>query len=533
MRLVPALYPLLLLPLHFVSAASDAHQRKRLSRRDINDDLANFGNSEYTAILMIGNTSVNVQLDTGSLDLWLNPIGGVGAFEDTGVPYMISYGDGSAYINGTIGLAEMVIAGQTIPRQAFVNVTQNVGLDDCGSGVCGLVGLSFDNPGGGIEGTLTAAGLDGTTLGKSVLSSVFDMNPDQARFFAVAFSRLDDVNDTADASLAISEYDPRYADVQHEPQNPTYPPGARGWSILGDGIFVDDVAIPWPSNTNTTPVGKNRIGLDTGTTNFLLGGAIRDAIYSAIPGAVLAKNSSLPNTHWSSDNDVWVVPCNTSINFTTTFGGHAYPIHPLDMTDMVTQVGPDGINYTFCVGTVTNGGGITDNINDNDALFGDSFLRNVYTVFSFGDNTTDPSIQFLALTDATQAADDFARVRQQRLTTNPPEISPAALIALFDGPPSASFTSPSAADSGKFAAALADTGSGTTTSQVAKYAPAVIGLLAVNLCLLLFLLVLGVANLIRGARKVGSTRSLNAQYAPVGVREDVPASKMYYDHSNY
>jgi hypothetical protein len=45
---------------------------------------------------------------------------------------------------------------------------------------------------------------------------------------------------------------------------------------------------------------------------------------------------------------------------------------------MYTKVGPDGVKYTICVGAITNGGTITSG--KTDALYGDSFLRNVYTV---------------------------------------------------------------------------------------------------------------------------------------------------------
>jgi hypothetical protein len=47
---------------------------------------------------------------------------------------------------------------------------------------------------------------------------------------------------------------------------------------------------------------------------------------------------------------------------------------------MRTQVGPDGVNYTYCVGSITSGGTITTG--STDALYGDSFLRNVYTVYA-------------------------------------------------------------------------------------------------------------------------------------------------------
>ncbi|KAF7343146.1 Six-hairpin glycosidase [Mycena venus] len=398
-----------------------------------------------------------------------------------------------------------------------------------GESICGLVGLNFDTPDGGIEGALTAAGLDGQTLGKSVLSSVFGMNPTGGRFFALAFSRIDDVNATADASLAISEYDPRYEDVQFEPQIPTYPAGTRGWSILSDGIFVDGVAIPWESHTNTTPAGKTRIGFDTGCTNFFLPGEIRDAIYSAVPGAVLARNTSLPKLHAGEDNNVWVVPCLTAINFTTSFGGHSYPIHPLDMIDAFTQVGPDGTNYTICTGSATNGGSITNRSNDNDALFGLSFLRNVYTVFSFGDNTTDPSMQFLSVTNAS-AGEDFSRVMQQFLANSPPEISPADLIAIFDGPsssPDPVSSTAAATDTARLAADIA--GTGTSTFQITKYSRIIIGLLATNLCILLVLLVLGIVNLLRGKNKIGSMRTRDARYVPVRVKEDVAEPREYSD----
>jgi hypothetical protein len=79
--------------------------------------------------------AINVILDTGSTDLWfvasspsldlrcvnrafrLNPYDGVGWFEDTGVSHEIRYGEGATFINGTIGLADMSIAGHDIHHQ--------------------------------------------------------------------------------------------------------------------------------------------------------------------------------------------------------------------------------------------------------------------------------------------------------------------------------------------------------------------------------------------------------------------------------
>ncbi|KAF7369866.1 Six-hairpin glycosidase [Mycena sanguinolenta] len=480
-------------------------------RDDLDGDIGNRSNLRYTAALTIGGQTLNVTLDTGSTDLWVNPQGGVGAFENTGVAKHLTYG-GGAFINGTVGLAEITVAGHTIPHQAFINVTQiSSGLNTCASGLCGLLGLGFDSPTAGIEEVLAAAGLDGPGLGKSVLSSIFDMNPDKGRFFAI-----------------ISEYDSKYSSVQWLAKHPVYPPGAKSWHILSDGASVNGISVPWAANSASTPAGQHLIALDTGTPNFLVPADVRDAIYGFVPGAVLAKNTKINSPLWRGDRDLWIVPCSTPVSFTAIFG-LPYPIHPLDMTEMATQTGPDGVKYTYCYGAVTSGGSLTNGT--TDALFGDSFLRNVYTVFSFGDNNTAPFVQLLPLTNEWDAAQDFARVRQQQLSGNVKEIAPADLIRIFDGQSNSSPSStgnPSSSTSvaaGHLVEAAAVT-SGTDTPVASKYMPVIIGLLAANLFVVLVLAVLGVMLFVRRSRTVGSS---SARYAPVKVKDDSFFAASYED----
>ncbi|KAJ7609219.1 aspartic peptidase domain-containing protein [Mycena polygramma] len=438
----------------------------------------------------------------------VDPPGGItGTFKSTGVAANLGFGDGSTFVNGTIGLAEVEIAGVKVPAQAFVNVTQNVGF----IGEFGLVGLSFDGV-AEIPGALTTAKLDGATVGKSFLTSVFDQNPDKGRFFGLSLSRLYDPKDSADASLDIAQLDEKYTTVQSTPVIPQFPADSNQWSVLTDGIQVNGAQIPWPSNTKTTPAGKNVVLLDSGTSNILLPAEIRDAVYSAVPGAVLAKNSSIPNSQFSEDTDVWVVPCGTAIRMSTSFGGERIRIHPLDVTDLTTPVGPDGKQYTICVGAITNGGTIT--AGSLDGLFGDTFLRNSYTVFSFGNDTVPPHVQLLSVTPK-GAANDFARVRAKELSAGPPELAPADIIALFDGPSAAAAAGKVSSD-----VAAADAASATPNSddsQVSKYAPIVIGLLGANLVLLIVLAIFGVIGFVRGGRRAGPAR----QYAPVKLREDM------------
>ncbi|KAK7024739.1 Six-hairpin glycosidase [Favolaschia claudopus] len=484
-----------------------------------NNRLSNVDDERYVASLKIGGKNINVMLDTGSTDLWLNPREGVGAFESTGRGIHVSQPHcRNIVINGTIGLVEMSIAGHTIPKQAFINVTEIVGMDDCGVGICGVLGLGFDNPITGIGHTLSnKLGLAGEKLGKSVLSSIFDADPSKGRFFALSLSRLGDAKDSAPASLSIQEYDEQYANVQWMARHPVYPPTSGSWQVLFDGVTVNGMAIQWTANSEETPSKQLRMLVDSGTTNFLVKSEIRDRIYSVVPGAVLARNSRLNTTHWGADRDAWVIPCDAAVSMSVLFGGQPYPMHPLDMTAVRTQKGPDGVNYTYCVGTVTNGGSITSGA--RDAQFGASFMRNVYTSFNFGDNITSPYIQFLSQTNEWEARQDFAHVRKTQLGKSPHEVSPAELVKIFDGvevAPVSAKTSNCAASNNKVQAVAGNLASeySHSASSNSKYLPAILGLLVVNFVAVLGLGVLAVLTWVRK----GSAERVN--YVPTKTHDD-------------
>ncbi|KAJ7098339.1 hypothetical protein C8R44DRAFT_358800 [Mycena epipterygia] len=144
------------------------------------NDIINKFNNLYIN-LTVADTTINDILDTGSTDMWVAPSDGIGSFEDTGVPTTLHFGDRSTFVQGSIGLSEVEIAGFKIPVQAFLNVTQSSGFQfECSAeGICGLIGLGFDSPRSAvIPGALTGARKD-ATVGKSLLSSIFDQNPDK------------------------------------------------------------------------------------------------------------------------------------------------------------------------------------------------------------------------------------------------------------------------------------------------------------------------------------------------------------------
>ncbi|KAJ6491404.1 aspartic peptidase domain-containing protein [Mycena vitilis] len=522
------------------------------------DTLFNQNNGLYGLNMTIAGTAVTLSIDTGSTDIFLHPwpASGPGPFDATNATGSLQYADGTG-VNGTIGLASVEFFGYHIPAQAFANTMDPSPFN-------GLVGLGFDSPSNPIYSGLSAANFTNASLvGKSFLGSIFDLNPDIPRFYALSLSRHNALGEYDDGSFDIGQYDPRYSDVQHAPLLPQFPKGGSDWSILTDGVFVNGSKIPWAVDpTANITDGKAKGLLDTGTSFMNLPRDVRDGIYSAIPGAVqTSQNSSLGGT-------TWVVPCETAIDLQIGFGGENFRMHPLDLSKLDVLPGPDGKNYTVCRGVIFPG-------TEPDALFGDLFLHNVYTVFGFGNETTGGAyIQLLSLTNETSMT-DYSNVRSRLLTSAPPELSPADLVQLFDGPSSsapgksttASSTTPSSTSStassstssqststtssassspsshsatassstssastpssggvvgGDLAAAASLPTTTSSDSKVAKYGPIVIGLLGANLALLLFLLFLGVSALVKHGRTMGSPRrTREAKYTPVTLEDDI------------
>ncbi|KAF7298353.1 Six-hairpin glycosidase [Mycena kentingensis (nom. inval.)] len=588
-RLPATLLSLLLLHLQLWSVSAKPGRRPHYAMDEDNNIVNNY-NDRYTVELTVDGTPVNVMLDTGSTDMWVAPPGGLsGKGKKTGAVAALYYGDGSNFVNGSVDLGSVEIAGYTIADQAYINVLNSVGEEsDRALGIFGLVGLGFDGPFGTVPGALTEIGLNGTEVGEAVLSSIFKANPTKGQYFSFSLNRIGDVGDTADATLVISDVDPAYSAVLNAPVLPQYPARSQRWSIVSEGISVNGQQVPWKSYNKAVPANHATVLLDTGTTNFLVPAEVRDAVYSAVPGAVLSRNSSIPNLKFSEDEDTWVIPCNTPVNITTRFAGQDLVIHPLDLSDMAFLTGPDGKNYTVCIGSMTNGGPILGS--SFDALYGDSFLRNVYSVFSFGNATSGPYVQLLPdLTSMDVAVADFHVVRGELLENAPQELAPADIIRLFDGPSAVTAIHGSATASASVPVASASattsasasgyptTGSGlgggsdsdsgssasipectppagsdalknsknavgtlsendtssssSSSSSMDKWGPIIVGLLSANLLLLILVAALGVMNCVRNGRTAGATRGGNAKYAPVKLKEDAfAAPRGSYEH---
>jgi hypothetical protein len=198
---------------------------------------------------------------------------------------------------------------------------------------------------------------------------------------------------------------------------------AQHWQVLLDanGMSVNGQAVTLPSTavTSEQSTGKLTAVLDNGFSLPQLPRSMVDAIYAKAKGAT-----------FDSKNNIYVVPCDTEINITFTFGGIAYPVHPLDAVSPAGGQISDGyvsrriearvgvlIDRPSCIGMFQP---ITfDSQGQLDMILGMAFLRNVYMLNSFGlmavaagFGAPAPYVQMLSVTnDSARTHAEFVNAR--------------------------------------------------------------------------------------------------------------------------
>lgn len=340
------------------------------SRRSSGQNLITNQNADstYYGTVAIGTPPVayNVVLDTGSSDLWVADSScdancdGISTFTSTqsstftnlSTSFSIKYGSGDA--QGSLGKDIVQMAGFSVTNQVFaVCDTISTGLLE--SPVSGLMGLAWQS--------ISSSGAEPFW---QTLASSGAWDEPVMTFQITRFNNISQVR-------AL------------EPGG-TFTMGALNSSLYtGDIDYVDlpsDAVTYWTLPLTTLTVQGNSITLgsgqnsysaiDTGTT--LIGGP-QDAIeeiYANIP-------DSSPGT--GNLEGYYTYPCTTNVNVTVSFGGRSWAISSADF--LMTKASTDRCVGAFFVLGSTN----------PSWIFGDTLLKNVYSVFRYN----PPSVGFADL----------------------------------------------------------------------------------------------------------------------------------------
>jgi hypothetical protein len=337
--------------------------------------------------------------------LWVHFPGTPPTTTDTGKGLSLSYAVGSA--SGNIHTAQLVFDNFTVENQAFLQVNDASSFSS-DSAFDGLIGL------GPNEGSAIQEKLDGDA-GDTMLNRIFQQNKTTANYITFLLDRKNDPGEPFTGQFTIGEAVKGFENITSQTKLNVETvhkllEDQQHWQALTDKdktvIGPDGNVINIDSIVPKAPDGQMVAVFDSGFTFSQVPRDMSDAIYGRVQGAV-----------YDSKNEWWTVPCGQMINLTFSFGGKAFPIHPLDVVDDNFKILDKNGNHV-CIGAfqpITSAFSLFGNF---DMIMGMTFLRNAYTLMNFGDwvedtsiDRGDPYIQLLPLTDAAAAHADFVNVR--------------------------------------------------------------------------------------------------------------------------
>ncbi|KAH8691659.1 aspartic proteinase II-1 [Talaromyces proteolyticus] len=311
--------------------------------------------SEYVTKVTVGASTLNLDIDTGSADLWAfsskTPSSersghnyykpSSSATEVSGDSWDISYGDGSS-AKGVVYKDKVTIGGVSYAKQAVEAATSVSSEFTSDTSIDGLLGLAFSSI-NTVSPTPQKTFFDNvkSSLAKPIFVAI--LKHDEAGSYDFGFT---------DSSKYTGEI--AYTDVDD----------SQGfWSFTADSYSIAG-----------SKSGGSITGIaDTGTTLLLLDDSIVDAYYKKVNGA-----------SYDSSQGGYVFSCSATLpTFAITVNGHTATI-PGDYINYA----PVDSSGSSCYGGIQSNSGI------GFSIFGDVFLKSQYVVF----DASGPQIGF-----ATQA----------------------------------------------------------------------------------------------------------------------------------
>ncbi|KAF5338652.1 hypothetical protein D9611_012797 [Ephemerocybe angulata] len=375
--------------------ASGAGVKKRAT--GTNAIINQIGDSTYFGSLAIGTppVSYNVQLDTGSADLWVagsncttdcsgmatfNPSSS-STFHNESSSFSVSYGSGQAA--GFLSQDVVQMAGFEVQNQIF-GVCEQVSSGLLTEPVSGLLGLAFQSIASSgappfWETLVTEGAWDEPVMAFHLtrylnLSGVQTLEPGGS--FSMGF---------ANTSLYTGDID--YVNLAVT---------GSYWILPITSISVQNQSINAPSGDQAYAA------IDTGTT--LVGGpsSFIAEIFKQIPGSAPGKDDF---------KGYYTYPCDTNVTVALSFGGRTWSISPADFR--LTRLTKDECLGAFFENTV---GGRAP-----AWIVGDTFLKNVYSVFRY----SPASVGFAELSAVAlaQNGDANAAVPSATIGSSPSSVS--------------------------------------------------------------------------------------------------------------
>ncbi|VDC07594.1 unnamed protein product [Peniophora sp. CBMAI 1063] len=336
--------------------------------------------SSYTGTVGIGTPAQNldVVLDTGSSDLWVATTGctscpsgttefntgGSSSYKSSGNSVTFQYGSGQA--SGTAGTDTVSMGGFTVNGGTVTGVT-TVSNNIISGPVSGIMGLGFQ----------ALSNTQSTPFWQSLLNNGQLANSEMSFYIARNAASVTSNDDETNGGVFTLG-------------------GTNSTLFQGDIDFNDFPSGSQPSywlqtvsqltlNGNTVDIGSassNLAAIDTGTT--LLGGPTQavEAFWSQVSGSR------------SLSNGMWAFPCDADLSVTISFGGKSWPLKSEDINF-------GNIGQGYCQGAIFDvTQGATTNQNTPSWIVGDTFLKNVYSVFRA---SPGPAVGFAELSGSASA----------------------------------------------------------------------------------------------------------------------------------
>ncbi|THH14213.1 hypothetical protein EW146_g6091 [Bondarzewia mesenterica] len=355
----------------------------------------------YYALLSVGNISFRVGLDTASSDLWLFSSNCASSACKSSPKYPLSYDSPSfVSVNGNattfnVSYADTSMASGFIAMER-VNFT-NLSLSNQAFGLMNSSNITFVDQVSGIMG-LSFARLSTINSLASNAAPFFTQLAQQGKLdyplIGVSLPR----NTSTTGSLALGAVDSsvvtNVTNIVWNQVVPFRPFGSESntssylqWAIHLSNISVG-TSIITPQPTYPQPNANASIALlDVGTAGIY--GPYQDVsrIFSAIDSSRLVDSST----------GTWAIPCDTNETMSFTFGGYNFTLLPSDYL-----IGPVSADPTICLSWPRALPPSSDGI---DWQLGSTFLRTVYSIFSYGITSKElPMIGLYPLTPANATA---------------------------------------------------------------------------------------------------------------------------------